>query len=434
MKYTQKIFENKDILEKLSENAETIYNRLYSITRNIKSDGRRLLKDIVFGFSKVKNISLLWIAKVLSSKNTKNKVASFSKFLSWNTAIKYMTKYVNYVIKQLWKEKWMVYVVIDGWDIKKEYSKNSAMSKIHDWSTGKIEKWIVLETAIAFNDKDETVPIMWNIFSRKTEEYKSDNNETMKLINKIEEYKPKNVKIMYIWDRWYAYKELMEFIRSIEEHFLIRLKKWRYVKVKWKTVWIENAYTKLRGTKEEIEVVVKNWKIRWRLYYGKVKLYESNNRRDYYLVVVKNNKQNIMLLTSKKVRNQKEAKEIVMLYSKRWLIEEFYRYVKQEYKLEKIHLREWKEVKKYIKRMNNYYNLLLSTIWLIMLWLDEIWDAIKEVMLKLRAIENVWYKLKNIMICWLEVIQEYLLEFKVLQNQYRKKQLRKKDLLQNPLF
>ena len=47
-----------------------------------------------------------------------------------------------------------------------------------------------------------------------------------------------------------------------------------------------------------------------------------------------------MLLTSKKVRNQKEAKEIVMLYSKRWLIEEFYRYVKQEYKLEKIHLRE----------------------------------------------------------------------------------------------
>ena len=110
----------------------------------------------------------------------------------------------------------MVYVVIDGWDIKKEYSKNSA---------------------IAFNDKDETVPIMWKIFSRKTEEYKSDNNETMKLINKIEEYKPKNVKIMYIWDRWYAYKELMEFIRSIEEHFLIRLKKWRYIKIKWKTVW-----------------------------------------------------------------------------------------------------------------------------------------------------------------------------------------------------
>ena len=433
MKYTQKMFENKDILKKISENTETIYNRLYTITRNIKIDGRRLIKDIVFGFSKIKNISLLGIAKKVGSKNVKNKVASFSKFLTKDTAMKYMKKYVNYTIKQLWKGKQIVYVAIDGWDIKKEYSKNAAMSKVHDGSKGEIVKWIVLETAVAFNEKNETVPILWNIYSRKID-YKSDNNETMKLLRTIRENKPKNIDLMYILDRWYDYKEIMEFIRKIEEHFLIRMKRWRYVKIKWKTVWIENAYTKLRWTKEEIDIIIKSWKMRWKLYYGRVKLYESNNKREYYLVVVKNKKQNIMLLTSKKVRNKEEAKKIVMLYSRRWLIEEFYRYVKQEYKLEYINLREWKDVRWYIKRMKNYYNLLISTIWLLMLWLEKIWDSIKEVMVKLRAKENVWYKVKNIMICWLEVIQEYLLNYKVLQNQYLKKQLRKRVLSQNPLF
>jgi len=433
MKYTDKIFKDNTILEKISSSAETIYNRLYTITRDIKSDWRKLIKDIVFGFSKVKDISLLWIAKTLNVKNIKTKVASFSKLLTWDTPIKYIKKYTNYVMKKLWKE-WMVYVIIDGSDIEKTYSKNSAMSKVHDWSTWEIVNWIVLETAVAFNEKNETVPILGNIFSRKVDSYKSDNNETMKLINNIEENKPKKLKTMYILDRWYDYKELMEFIRKMEEHFLIRLKKWRYVKVKWKTVWIENAYTELRWTKKEIEILTKSWKMIWKLYYGRVKLYNANNKRNYYLVVVKNKKQNIMLLTSKEVRNKEEAKKIVDLYSRRWLIEEFYRYVKQEYKLEYVHLREWKDVNWYIKRMNNYYNILLSTIWLIMLWLEEIWDTIKDLIIKLRAIENVWYKLKNIMICWLEVIQEYMNTFKVLQKQYLKKQLRKKILLQKPLF
>ena len=56
---------------------------------------------MVFGFSKVKNISLLGIVKKVGSKNVKNKVASFSKFLTKDTAMKYMKKYVNYTIKQL---------------------------------------------------------------------------------------------------------------------------------------------------------------------------------------------------------------------------------------------------------------------------------------------------------------------------------------------
>ena len=154
MKYIQKMFENKQILKKMLENAETIYNRLYTITRNIKKEGRRLIKDMIFGFSREKTISLLGIAKVSVNNNTKNKVSSFSKFLTGETPIKYTKKYINYVIKQLWKDKKLVYIAIDGWDIRKDYSKNKAMSKVHDWSKGEIVNWVVIETGIAFNERN----------------------------------------------------------------------------------------------------------------------------------------------------------------------------------------------------------------------------------------------------------------------------------------
>ena len=78
--------------------------------------------------------------------------------------------------------------------------------------------------------------------------------------------------------------------------------------------------------------------------------------------------------------------------------------------------------------------LRLSTTWLIMLWLEEIWDIIKDIMIKLRAIETVWYKLENTMICYLEIIQEYLNTFKVLQKQYLKKQIKKRFYYKNHFF
>jgi len=135
-----------------------------------------------------------------------------------------------------------------------------------------------------------------------------------------------------------------------------------------------------------------------------------------------------------KVESLEEAKMIVYRYSQRWLIEELYKYVKQKYELEKINLREWKDVKKYIKRVSNFYNLLLMAIWLIMLWLEKVSVTIKDVIIKLRAKENVGYKPKNIITVWLELIEDFVNVNGVLQNQYLKKSVRKRVLLQNPLF
>jgi hypothetical protein len=60
--------------------------------------------------------------------------------------------------------------------------------------------------------------------------------------------------------------------------------------------------------------------------------------------------------------------------------------------------------------------------------------TIKDVIIKLRAKENVGYKPKNIITVWLELIEDFVNVNGVLQNQYLKKSVRKRVLLQNPLF
>jgi hypothetical protein len=50
----------------------------------------------------------------------------------------------------------------------------------------------------------------------------------------------------------------MEFIREFRSNFLIRLRRNRYVEIKGKTIWVDKAYTKLKGTREEVEIVTKN--------------------------------------------------------------------------------------------------------------------------------------------------------------------------------
>gem|GEM_PF-6456293 len=61
------------------------------------------------------------------------------------------------------------------------------------------------------------------------------------------------------------------------------------------------------------------------------------------------------MLTNEPIKTHEQAKQQVMLYGQRWLIEENYKYMKQVYNLEKVNIRT-------LKRINNIYNLLLMSI------------------------------------------------------------------------
>jgi len=440
MIYIEKLFQNKTFLRKSKNSVERIYDMTVNMTRSFKKETWKIMKEMIFGIMQVKDISLSEIGRY-SYKNKigtklKHIVASYSKFLLNKKAInRYMEKYIHKTTKLI--SKWVdkIYIAIDGWDIVKEHSKSRNIWHVHDGSSWEIKRWYVMETAVAFNSKLESIPLLWKFYTRK-KNYKSDNNVVRKVIKTLKKAISKRLKVVYLFDRWYDSKAFFEFLSSLWIKFIIKMRTNRYVKVKWKTVQIGDAYTKLRSLRSKVKIILKGWtETTGRLYYWQIRIFDWNERRKYRLVVIKNNKWNHMLLTNEKISNKEEAMEVIKAYSYRRLIEETYKYMKQRYKLEYMHIRDIKEDQdKQIIRMNNLYNLLLSAIWLSMLWLEIIWESNKELLLEVRAIDYMWYKLRNPIWWWLDVLEKIIRNWRFLQNRYQRYWLKhQENLLFSPI-
>jgi len=437
MIYIEKLLENKTFLNKSKNSVERIYDMTVNITRLFKKETGRIMKEMIFGIMQIKDISLSEIGRH-SYKNKigtklKHIVASYSKFLLNEKAInKFMEKYIHKATKLLSKLEDKIYIAVDGWDMVKEHSKSKNIGYVHDGSAWEIKRWYVIETAVAFNSKLESIPLIWKLYTRNRN-YLSDNNIVRKVIEVLKKSISKRIKVVYLFDRWYDSKAFFEFLSSLWIKFIIKMRRNRYVKVKGKTVQINGVYAKLRSLKTKVEIILKGWKKTvGRLYYWQIRIFEWNERRKYRLVVIKNNKGNHMLLTNERISNKKEAMEVIKAYSYRRLVEETYKYMKQKYKLEYMHIRDRKEDQdKQMIRMNNLYNLLLSAIWLSMLGLESIWESSKELLLEVRAIDYMWYKIKNIMWWWLDVLEKIIRNWKFLQNRYQRYWLK---IQQNSLF
>ena len=428
--YIEKILKNKLFLKKTQNIVEKTYDKVINLTRWFKKDSANILKELLFGLSKAENISLseIWRYSYKISRwvKLKNIVSSYSKFLRNEKVIsKFMWKFIHKATKELSKNGEKVYAAVDGWDMIKEFSKSRNISYVRDGSTGKQRRWYVLETVVAFNTKLESVPLLWELFSRR-KKYKSDNNMVRKVINKVNKYISKNVDITYLFDRWYDAKAFFEFLSWLSIKFIVKMRRNRYVKVKGKTVRIDNAYAILRNLKEEVEINLKGWKkTRGRLYYWQIKIFDWNERRKYWLVVLKNNKWSHILLTNEKITNKKDAMEVITAYSYRRIIEETYKYMKQEYDLEYMHIRDSKKNQELqMIRMNNLYNLLLASIWLSMLWLEMLWKQDKEILLEIRSIDYIGYRLKNLIWWWLDVLKAVIMKWNFLQSRTQRYRLK----------
>ncbi|MBS8121801.1 hypothetical protein [Candidatus Vampirococcus lugosii] len=70
MNYIKKLLNLKNFEQEISNSVENMYDKLYKLTYNYKKDSAKLIKDIVQGFLKTKDISLSEISRY-SFKNSK---------------------------------------------------------------------------------------------------------------------------------------------------------------------------------------------------------------------------------------------------------------------------------------------------------------------------------------------------------------------------
>ncbi len=249
-------------------------------------------------------------------------------------------------------------ISLDWWDINKNWAlKMENLKKIHDWSTGKIEPWYCLNSIVATNIdnnwKPKNIPLNLNLYSTKAQDFVSENHESIKSVDEV-------IKIIWniwIWvlDRWYdrmrgIFKELLErnltfIIRAIWTRNVYRLKNNK--KIKLKTL-AENIKTRKRITyfeyKTDKNKTKKKLKLSWRIWYENIQIAWIKEKLTLCVLKKLNWEISMMMITNMKIENNDDVIKVFSKYSCRWWVEDTYKFVKQEFKLEKIMLKNYKSL------------------------------------------------------------------------------------------
>lgn len=407
--YIQNLFINKNIIDSLGFVSDNLYQNIYALVKQYSKDVRRLFKDLLFWITRTQSVSLLQIAHVSSKKlwwwKAKNIVSSFSKFLENTKKITNVSnKYLHKITKWMWKDG-IVNVIVDGWDILKPYSLSKETTTVRDGSSWEYWTWYCVDTLVWFTNEWVTIPLVWRVFNRQE---LTDVQSYMWLIQRLDEVSSSNVKCRYIFDRRYDDKKLFKLIQNMWNTFLVALKSNRQVQTDWERIAIKDIGKRIKFKNWTIESKTRKKKISWRVWFTSVHIRGLDDT--FYLVVCKNRKWiQLCLLTNEPIETHEQAKQQVMLYGQRRLIEENYKYMKQVYNLEKVNIRN-------LKRINNIYNLLLITIGMSMRCMRKLWKYVKEIISLNRSNYFVGYQVKNLLYERIEVLVCYQNQFGVLQN------------------
>ncbi len=227
------------------------------------------------------------------------------------------------------KEEWNRNIIAyDESDIFKPDAKYMpGLSRVRDWSTWLfwnwyVTRWVNVNWISLYSHLEEVLDKKWNKWEK-----------TIETIKKVQIDLWKQA-WLYIIDRWADDIKVIKFFTKEKEKFIIRMKKnrkilnlknWKMTKITWFKQWKHNVKI------WEIEVILHVYKKPWR-------------------------KNPILLLTNDETI---ETKESVVLYLKRWKIEEDFKKMKELW-LEEVRLLNFMKIK----------NLIAMIQFIIILWQD----------------------------------------------------------------
>ena len=258
--------------------------------------------------------------------------------------------YMKRVVKKCRKD---TVLIVDAGDITKPYgSKFEGLCKVHDGSTGKIEKGLPTVGMIALTDDKLPLPVYEKIFSYTNDEFESINKETFGALDFADNYFEKEN--FRVFDRGYDSKIVTNKLLETKVKFIVRANDKRLV--------IHN------GKEQNIMAVAKQFKGLYSMKFEKEKGEVANCKiwitpiklpafpKENLNLVVCNGIGNkpMILITNVCDDDKKICKTIVKCYLMRWKIEEFYRFKKNQFNFEDIRVLS-------LKSMNNL-NLLLNIL------------------------------------------------------------------------
>ncbi len=317
---------------------------ILDMTYGLISSSSSFLSEIARSLKE--NISLKKVVERLS-----NRLANFDKEKRdavWNN-------YINVVQDKIDKNTVFCF---DPGDLGKKHSKKlENLDLIKDGSTGEfINGYKMIEVAALTKNEKLPIPVYSKLFSGTEEEFISENDEYLTALRYVNN-KFWNMGI-YALNRGFDDEKYFRYFSERNLSFVIRMKTNRNITVcksgktnNIKTIAVrkkcKNQYTykdKLGITRTATTG------------YIKVKIPNIEDK-EFYLVIIKSSefsKDPMMLLTNLKPDNEEFTKIVNKVYIRRWKIEEYFKFKKQQFKFEKMLVRTLDSIRT--------LNMLLSAV------------------------------------------------------------------------
>lgn len=343
------------------------YNTLSSqIQLNYQNYFHSLVKDMSIPDSKFIFSSLVGILKSNSCHLTKIGRKLYEKITFKKTVDRLSNHFIKFDMQDVLKSNYINQIkelklidddpifVVDDSDISKPLSKHlEGLDKVPDGSNehkATLGYWIT--EIVALSNKDTPISTYSNLWSTKEDEFVSKNKI---LFDALEE----NIKNFgnigtYTFDRGFDSNALFKFMINNDLKFITRLKTNRNVYINDKKYSIKdlNYKGKYKFNRTNQKGTYYN-----KLTYTKVSLQGMRNQ-EFTLILIYSDTHDepCILLTNRTIKDYHDAKKAASDYFRRWRIEEYFKFKKQEFKFEDIRIRSLNG----LKLMNLLINYVIT--------------------------------------------------------------------------
>lgn len=332
--YSKIINQMKEKITKFSE----------EISKDLSLPNCKFILDMTYGLISSSSSFLSEIARSLKEKTSlkkvverlSNRLANFDKEKRdavWNN-------YINEIQDKIDENTVFCF---DPGDLGKKHSKKlENLDLIKDGSTGEfINGYKMIEVAALTKNEKLPIPVYSNLFSSTEEEFISENDEYLTALRYVNN-KFGNMGI-YALDRGFDDEKYFRYFSNKNLNFVIRMKTNRNITVckSGKTNNIKTIAVR-KKCKNQYSYTDKFGITRTACAgYIKVKIPNIEDK-EFYLVIIKSSefsKEPMMLLTNLKPDNAEFTKIVNKVYIRRWKIEEYFKFKKQQFKFEKMLVR-----------------------------------------------------------------------------------------------
>lgn len=328
-----------------------------NLTRGFNKIHSKFIIDMANGINQNNSVILSEISRARSEKvNIKKNVERIERHLDAfeDTYSSRLEENYTNMIKPYINNKKLYFV--DGSDIvKNQYTKFENKGCVLDGSKEHSKAFgYNLYDIATIDNANQPLSLVSELFSSKDEDYDSTTLRWMDYIKRVvDNYGAGTI----IADRGFDSAILYEKILQLGCNFIVRVNQRDICYIDGQRNSIQNIVAKTKG-KYAIKRKIKGKNYDLKVSYKQITI-NSNDAKTIKnkvltLVIVKgysdytNNAfkdSALVLLTSKIVVGKNEVIDVVNNYTSRWKIEEFFRYKKQQFKLENIRVRKYRRIK-----------------------------------------------------------------------------------------